>query len=72
MDDLITCGVLAVALFYLIIAGISAGAVYGLYIMVVTLIAGNYQVVLQPLLIIGILALAYWGAGALLQKLGII
>jgi hypothetical protein len=72
MDDLVTCGVLAVALFYLIIAGIAAGAVYGLYILVVTLIAGNYPVVIQPLLIIGILALAYWGAGALLQKLGII
>lgn len=72
MDDLVTCGVLAVALFYLIIAGIAAGAVYGLYILVVTLIAGNYPGVIQPLLIIGILALVYRGAGALLQKLGII
>ena len=72
MDDLITCGVLAVALFYLIIAGIAAGALYGLYFLVVTLMAGNYAVVLQPLFIMGILALAYWGAGALLQKLGII
>jgi hypothetical protein len=72
MDDLITCGVLAVALFYLIIAGIAAGALYGLYVLVVTLMAGNYAVVLQPLFIMGIFALAYWGAGALLQKLGII
>jgi len=72
MDDLITSGVLAVALFYLIIAGIAAGALYGLYLLVVTLMAGNYAVVLQPLFNMGILALAYLGAGALLQKLGII
>jgi hypothetical protein len=72
MDNLITCGVLAVALFYLIIAGIAAGALYGLYLLVVTLMAGKYAVVLQPLFMMGILALAYLGAGALLQKLGII
>ena len=72
MDNLITCGVLAVALFYLIIVGIAAGALYGLYFLVVTLMAGKYAMVLQPLFMMGILALAYLGAGALLQKLGVI
>ena len=72
MDDLVTYGVLAVVLFYIIIAGIAGGVLYGLSILINALITGDYTPVVQPLLAVIILASAYGGAGLLLAKLGII
>jgi len=72
MDNLISWGVLAVALFFLVIAGIAAGVLYGFYIITVALMAARYTVVLQSILIIVLFALLYGGAGFLLIKLGII
>jgi hypothetical protein len=72
MDDLVTYGVLAVVLFYIIIAGIAGGVLYGLSILINALITGDYTPVVQSLLAVIILASAYSGAGLLLAKLGII
>jgi hypothetical protein len=72
MDELVTYGVLAVALFYIIIAGIAGSVLYGLSILITALITGDYTPVVQPLLSVIILASAYGGAGFLLAKLGII
>jgi hypothetical protein len=72
MDDLVTYGVLAVVLFYIIIAGIAGGVLYGLSILINALITGDYTPVVQPLLAVIILASAYGGVGLLLAKLGII
>jgi hypothetical protein len=72
MDNLISWGVLAVALFFLVIAGIAAGVLYGSYIITVALMAARYAMVLQSFLIIVLIALVYGGTGFLLIKLGII
>jgi hypothetical protein len=72
MDNLISWGVLAVALFFLVIAGIAAGVLYGFYIITGALMAARYAVVLQSVLIIVLIALVYGGAGFLLKKLNII
>jgi hypothetical protein len=72
MDNLISWGVLAVALFFLVIASIAAGVLYGSYIITVALMAARYAMVLQSFLIIVLIALVYGGTGFLLIKLGII
>ncbi len=72
MDDLITYGVCAIALFYLIVACIVGSVLYGLYMIVTAFISGNYTPIVQPLLGVMLLLLAYGGAGILLAKLSII
>jgi hypothetical protein len=72
MDELVTYGILAVALFYAIIAGIAGGVLYGLSILITALITGDCTLVVQLLLAVIILASSYGGAGLLLAKLGII
>lgn len=47
MDDLVRYGVLAVALFYVILAGIAVGVLYGLYILAMAFVTGNYTTVFQ-------------------------
>jgi hypothetical protein len=72
MDELITYGVLAVTLFFIIVACITGGVLYIFYMVVTAIITGNYTTVVQPLLVLIILTLAYGGAGILMVKLGII
>jgi len=72
MDDLITWGICAVALFFIIIIGIAGGVLYGFSIVIAALITGNYTPVVQPLRAVILLLLAYGGVGLLLAKLGII
>jgi hypothetical protein len=69
MDDLITCGILAVALFFLMISGIMGGLLYCMYIVITALITGNYTRLVWPLLVIVILVLSYGITGVLLAKL---
>jgi hypothetical protein len=72
MDELISYGVLAVALFLIIVTCIAGGVLYGLYMVVTAIITGNYTTVVQPLLFLIVLTLAYGSAGILMVKLGII
>ena len=72
MDDLVQYGVLAVALFYVILAGIAAGVLCGLYILTMAFVTGNYTMVLQALRPLVILVLIYWVAGCILKRRGII
>ena len=72
MDELVTFGVLAVALFFIIVACVAGGVLYGLYVVVTAIINGNYTTVVQLLLFLIVLTLAYGGAGILMVKLGII
>jgi hypothetical protein len=72
MDDLITWGICAVALFFIIIIGIAGGVLYGFSMVIAALTTGNYTPVVQPLRAVILLLLAYAGAGLLLAKLGII
>lgn len=72
MDELVTYGIIAVILFYIIIAGITGGVLYGLSILITALITGDYTPVVQLLLVVIIPASAYVGAGLLLAKIGII
>lgn len=72
MDDLIIYGTLAVAVFYIMLASLGAGVVYGAYLVLVAVGTGNIALVAGPALIIGILALIYGCTGLVLAKLGII
>lgn len=72
MDDLVRYGVLAVALFYVILAGIAAGVLYGLYILAMAFVTGNYTTVFQALPPLVILVLIYGVTGRILKRQGII
>jgi hypothetical protein len=72
MDDLVRYGVLSVALFYVILAGIAAGVLYGLYILAMAFMTGNYTTVLQVLPPLVILVLIYGVTGHILKRRGII
>jgi hypothetical protein len=72
MDDLVRYGVLSVALFYVILAGIAAGVLYGLYILAMAFVTGNYTTVLQVLPLLVILVLIYGVTGRILKRRGII
>jgi hypothetical protein len=72
MDDLVASGLFAVVLLYFFIAGVLAGVLYGLYIILTGFFTGNYPMVLQVLTLTGIIGLFYGVAGLLLLRLGII
>ncbi len=72
MDDLVRDGVLAVALFYVILAIIAAGVLYGLYILTMAFVTGNYTTVLQALTPLVILVLIYGVAYLILKRREII
>ena len=72
MDDLVRYGVLAVALFYGILAGITAGVLYGLYILAMAFVTGNYAtvfVILIPLMVLGFI---YGVVYLILKRFGIL
>jgi|GEM_PF-1091264 len=72
MDDLVWCGALAVALFYLSIAGIAAGVLYGLYSLALAFFSGNYSTVIGILIPMMVLGLIYGVAYLILKRLGIL
>jgi hypothetical protein len=72
MDELVQYGVIAVALFYVILAGIAMGILCGLYIFTMAFITGNYTIILQVLWPFAILVIIYSIAGCILKRRGII
>ncbi|WAC05577.1 MAG: hypothetical protein OS112_02825 [Methanoregula sp.] len=72
MDNLVKYGVIAVVLFYLSITAIAAGVLYGLYILALAYVTGNFAKVLEFLPPVVTFALAYGLTGLALKKLGII
>ena len=72
MDDLVGYGVLAVALFYLCIAGIAARVLYGLYSLALAFFLGNYSTVIGILIPVIALGVIYGVAYLVLKKQGIL
>jgi hypothetical protein len=72
MDDLVRYGVLAVALFYLCIAGIAAGVLYGLYSLALAFFSGNYSTVIGILIPVIALGVIYGVAYLVLKRRGIL
>ena len=72
MDDLVGYGVLAVALFYLCIAGIAAGVLYGLYSLALASFSGNYSTVIRILIPLMVLGVIYVVAYLVLKRRGIL
>lgn len=72
MDNLVRYGVLAVALFYLSIAAIAAGVLYGLYILALACATGNFAPVITALPPVIAFACAYGLTGLVLKKMDII
>jgi hypothetical protein len=72
MDSLIVYGILAVAVFYLVIAGSAVVVMYGAYVLVMAVITGNITPVVDPALVIGMFALTYGCIGLVLAQLRVI
>lgn len=72
MDDLVRYGVLAVALFYGILAGIAAGVLYGLYILAMAFVTGNYSTLIGVLIPLMVLGFIYGVVYLILKRLGIL
>jgi hypothetical protein len=72
MDSLIAYGILAVAVFYLIIAAGAAALVYGAYLLFMVVVTGNISPVVDPAVIIIILTLTYGCIGGVLARLRVI
>ena len=72
MDDLVGYGLLAVALFYLCIAGIAAGVLYGLYYLTLAFFSGNYSTVIGILIPVIALGVIYGVAYLVLKRRGIL
>lgn len=72
MDSLIAYGIVAVAVFYLVIAAGAAVLVYGAYLLFMAVLTGNITPVAGPAAIIGILALTYGCIGGVLAHLRVI